>query len=93
MVRVNSKVGGLPKGSTAGCVCVCGEKGFQYSTQSLQSPNSVSFCSLALFLPFPLIVRRLSPLAHGLIGGLGQNRKTHLVPLIAITEYDKLSRW
>ena len=37
MVRVNSKVSGLSTRSIARCV----KKIFQYSTQSLQSPNSV----------------------------------------------------
>ena len=80
-MRVNSKVGGLSTRSIARCV----EKVFQYSTQSLQSPNSVPFCSPALFLPFSsnhVTAQAIGPWASRRAGPSG---KAHLVPLIVIT--------
>src|SRR3954454_14887581 len=81
MVRVNSKVGDLSTRSTVGCVkkVVC-------ILQPLQSPNSVPFCSLALFIPFPSNHVTAQPIGPWAYGRAGPNRKAHLVPLIAITE-------
>src|SRR3954469_3780333 len=80
MVRVNSKVVDLSTRSTVGCVkkVVC-------ILQSLQSPNSAPFCSLALFIPFPSNHVTGQPIGPWVYGRAGPNRKAHLVPLIAIT--------
>src|SRR5271154_4426528 len=66
MVKVKSKVGSLSTRSPARCV----RKVLLYSTQSLQSPNSVLFSSLVLFLPFSANHVTAQPM-----GGLGQIEK------------------
>jgi hypothetical protein len=66
MVKVKSKVGSLSTRSPARCV----RKVLLYSTQSLQSPNSVLFYSLVLFLPFSANHVTAQPM-----GGLGQIEK------------------
>jgi hypothetical protein len=69
----------------------CAKKVFQYSTRSLQSPNSVPFCSLMLSLLFPPNHVAAQPIGPWAYRRAGPNRKVHLVPLIAITECSAFS--
>jgi hypothetical protein len=82
MVKVHSKVGGLFH-EVDGVVC---KKGILYCAQSLQSPNSVLFFSLTLFLPLSTNHVTAQPIGPWAYRRAGLNRKAHLVPLIEITD-------